>query len=117
MCDGFHDISCNQHLETKQERSANTDLVYLGILPTHWPPEMQIGGPSDSDDDDKHAEHLNPAPDHTDGLIGYRFDSLKSRSHHPYRRPRNARTRSRADPVSLPTSTFKPIATSPLRST
>jgi len=78
MCDGFHDISCNQHLETKQERSANTDLVYLGILPTHWPPEMQIGGPSDSDDDDKHAEHLSPAPDHTDGLIGYRFDSLKS---------------------------------------
>ena len=77
MCDGFHDIRGNQHLEAKQKRSANADLVYLGILMRYWLSEMEIGGPCDAAHDDEHAKNLDAAPDHPNGVIGEGFQAFE----------------------------------------
>jgi len=77
MRNGFYDIRCDQNLEAEQERSANSDLVNLGILPGHRPSQMDIGGPGDPDHDDEDAENLNRASDYPGGVIAQRFDSFE----------------------------------------
>lgn len=77
MCDGFHDIGRYQNLETKQERSANTDFLGLNVLPRHRRAEMEIGRPGDTGHDDEYAENLDPASDQPDDMIAQRFETLE----------------------------------------
>src|SRR2546430_2305009 len=117
MRDGFHDISRHQHLEAKQERSANANLIDLGILPRHGPSQMEIGGPGDADHDDEDTEDLDPAPDHPDGMIGQRFEILEGDRIVHIGASGNVRPASRAASATLPEPAVDPIATSLSRST
>jgi hypothetical protein len=44
---GFHDISGHQHLEAKQERATDANLVDLGLLLGYPLPQLAISGPGD----------------------------------------------------------------------
>jgi hypothetical protein len=69
VCNGFHNIGRYQNLKTKQERSANADLVDLGILSRHRLSQMETSGPGDAGHDDEDTEDLDPAPHYPDGVI------------------------------------------------
>ena len=60
---GFHDISGHQHLEAKQERATDANLVNLGLLLGYSLPQLAISGPGDAGYDDENAEDLDPATD------------------------------------------------------
>ena len=77
MCDGFHDIGRYQNLETKQERSSNTDFVDLNVLPRHRPAEMEIGRPGDTGDDDEYAENFDAASNQWNDVIAQQLESLE----------------------------------------
>ncbi len=53
---GFHDISGHQHLEAKQERATDANLVNLGLLLGYSLPQLAISGPGDAGHDDENAE-------------------------------------------------------------
>src|SRR6266487_2588977 len=74
---GFHDIGRHQHLEAKQERATNTDLVDFGILLGHRLPQLTKSGPGNAGYDDENAEDLDPATDDPDRVVDYRLKCLE----------------------------------------
>src|SRR5215472_17672134 len=76
MSDRFNDIGRHEHLEAEQERSADADLVDVGVLLGYRLPQLAIGRPYDTDHDDENAEDFDPAPDHADEVIDRRFEAL-----------------------------------------
>jgi hypothetical protein len=67
---GLYNIGSNQHLETKEQRFADVNLVSIVFPSLRSSMHVEIRRPDDADDNDEDTENLDAVADETDAVAG-----------------------------------------------